>query len=152
MSETSKELSPPIREFMTTHPYMIQSDESVSAAEKLMFAHHVRHLPVLDGKKIIGVISDRDIGLARATYRGRAFDGQVPVKDICLFDSNTFDESEPTDVVARTMAKHRIDAVVITSHGKPVGIFTATDACRQLADLYEKRQREQGILSKLFGI
>jgi CBS domain-containing protein len=143
---------PPIKEYMIEHPYSIQVTETARSAEMLMSAHKIRHLPVLDGKEVIGIISDRDISLAKVVNQNQAYYGQVKIKEVCLFDSCIFDENEPLDVVAKTMAMRRIDAVVITAKDVPVGIFTTTDACRLLAELFKSHKEDRGLISKLFGI
>ncbi|HZZ63629.1 MAG TPA: CBS domain-containing protein [Roseiarcus sp.] len=45
-----------VREVVTCRP-----DASMSEAEKLMAQHHIRHLPVVDGAKVVGILSIRDV-------------------------------------------------------------------------------------------
>lgn len=124
---------PQISDYMISHLFTIQYDDTASAAEKVMGSHHVRHLPVLDGKKVMGIISDRDILLARTAHKDRKFDGNVLVKDICLFEDCTVSQEDSLERVALLMSKKKLDAVVVVDGNKPIGIFTATDACRILA-------------------
>jgi CBS domain-containing protein len=64
---------PEIREHMSSSPLTIGPASSLSKAVKLMRDHHVRHLPVVDGRGVVGVLSQRDI-LRRADRRA----GQRP--------------------------------------------------------------------------
>ena len=136
---------------MVGHIYSVQYDETVSAAQKIMSSHGIRHLPVLDGKKIMGILSERDIILGRAVYRDRAFEGNVFVKDICLFNECAVNADAHLDEVARFMSKARLDAVVVVENKEPVGIFTSTDACRLLADLCKGKGLQKGFFSRFFG-
>jgi acetoin utilization protein AcuB len=137
-----------IREYMTEHPYTIDCEETASAAEKVMLSHRIRHLPVVDGKRILGIVSDREISIARNAYRGRSFDGEILVKDVCQCNDCTVDESQHLSSVAKMMSKQRLEAVVVTKEGLPVGIFTTTDACRLLSELGTERKSFMG---KLLG-
>jgi CBS domain-containing protein len=56
-------LIPPMSRYMTKHPWTIPKDARMSQAHELMRAHRIRHLPVLDGGKLSGIVSDRDLHL-----------------------------------------------------------------------------------------
>lgn len=142
---------PPIRDYMMSNPYTVQYENTASAAEKTMHAHKIRHLPVVDGKRIIGLVSEKDILLARHTYRQRKFDGEVLLKEISFSTSCMVGEDELLDKVTQKMANQKLEAVVVTSHGTPVGIFTVTDACRLLADLFKSHGQPKGLWAMLFG-
>lgn len=125
---------PAIAEFILGAPHTIKCEETVSVAEKIMSLHKIRHLPVLDGKRIFGIISDRDIKLARSVNRDRSGGRPIYVKDICINNPYVVEEREPLDVVAATMARRRLGCAIVTKKGSISGIFTTTDACRLLAE------------------
>lgn len=142
--------APPIRNVMVKSPRTVDLFETASAAEKIMRAGGFHHLPVIDGRKLYGVISDRDIVVARRAFQGEVFDGKVLVKDICLEEPLTVGADDALDKVAALMVKNRADAVVITANNEPVGIFTSNDACRCLSQMF-KPHGEGGLWSKLLG-
>ena len=129
---------PSIGEFILGAPYTIHCDESLAVADQLMHRHSIRHLPVLDGRRIFGIISDRDLKLAKAVNGDRRNARPVYVKDICINQPYVVDRSEPLDAVVATMAKRRLGCAIVTSDGEVGGIFTTTDACRLLAELARK--------------
>ena len=51
----------PVQEIMTSTVYTIDADQTIETARALMTAHRIRHLPVMEGDKVIGVISNRDV-------------------------------------------------------------------------------------------
>jgi CBS domain-containing protein len=142
--------APPIRDVMTRNPITVDILDTASAAEKMMASKGIHHLPVVDGSKVFGLISDRDIVVARHAYRNRPFDGKVLVKDLCLAEPATAKEDEPLDKVARRMSQRKIDAVIIVRDKVPIGIFTTTDACRFISQIF-KAEEKSGFWAKLLA-
>ncbi|MBI9049898.1 MAG: CBS domain-containing protein [Anaerolineaceae bacterium] len=50
-----------VGDIMTDTVYTVDADQTVETARALMTAHRVRHLPVVEGEKVVGVISSRDV-------------------------------------------------------------------------------------------
>ena len=122
-----------IRDVMVSHPFSVEYFERVGTAEKIMASNKVRHLPVVDRKKIYGIISDRDIRLAASVYKDRDYRLNVLIKDICLSNPYVVPETERLEVVLSNMSRRRIGSVIIAKDGIVTGIFTTTDACRLFA-------------------
>lgn len=57
--KTSKEIS--VREIMTCHVLYVRPEQTIEECMALMTDKHVRHLPVLEGEKLVGVISIGDV-------------------------------------------------------------------------------------------
>jgi acetoin utilization protein AcuB len=95
----------------------------------------VRHLPVLFGGKLVGVLSQRDLYFVE-TIAG-VDTGIDVIADAMTADVFTVGPEETLREVVRTMAKHRYGSAVVVDHGKVVGIFTATDALDILADVMQ---------------
>ena len=127
--------APPIGKYAIRNPYTISCEDTLADAERAMAAHRIRHLPVIDGKRIYGVISDRDLSLAKAVNAGRSSAREIYIKDICIYDPYVVEENEPIDVVLSTMAKKRLGSVIVAKNKTIFGIFTTIDACKLLAAL-----------------
>jgi CBS domain-containing protein len=121
---------PTVGDYMTPGAYAIAPHESVAQAKKLMRELGVRHLVVLKDDKLVGVLSERDIG-ARPTHDESSID------ELVHGDPWAVAPDMRLNVVARAMAKHRHDSVVVIDHGGVVGVFTTTDALDALADALE---------------
>jgi len=128
---------PTIQKYMTTQPHSIGRDQKMSAAHKMMREHRFRHLPVLTGGRLVGVLSDRDLHLIE-TLRDVDPD-QVPVEDAMTNDPYTVSPDSPLDEVVATMAEHKYGCAVVMQNNKLVGIFTTVDACRAFAELLHAR-------------
>lgn len=118
---------------MTPFPYSIEEDAPVDAARDLMWEHEIHHLPVKRNSELIGVVSERDIGLALAS-RPHDDPASVTVREVYTADAYTADLDTRLDLVLATMAEQQIGSTLVTRRGKLVGIFTANDACAAFAD------------------
>jgi acetoin utilization protein AcuB len=123
---------PSIGTVMTPFPHVVQVDESLLAARALMVEHQVRHLPVKDGQKLVGVLTDRDLKRALDPDLGLPPKEQLFVRDVFLPDAYVVDSSEPLDRVLDHMASQHVGSALVTKAGRLVGIFTTMDACRVL--------------------
>lgn len=101
----------------------------------MMSEHHFRHLPVVSAGAIVGILSDRDIKLMLGPDPGSAREQDLIVRDAQVEQPCLVAASTPVAEVARLMAEKHIGCTIVTKHGKLVGIFTVTDACRALAEV-----------------
>jgi acetoin utilization protein AcuB len=128
---------PRVDEYMTPGPHSVGQDQSLSQAHHLMRAHHIRHLPVLHGGRLVGVVSDRDLHLIETL---RDVDpAQVSVQEAMSPIVYTVTPGASLNEVVRAMAQHKYGCAVVEDNGKVVGVFTTVDAMRAFADLLETR-------------
>ncbi len=131
-------MSPTIRKYMTSSPHSIGRDQTLATAHEMMRTHDIRHLPVLEGGKLVGVVTQRDLHLVE-TLRDVDPD-QVTVEDAMSTQVYAVEQDTPLEEVVSNMAEHRYGSVVVMHGQKVVGIFTTTDACRALAVLLHERR------------
>jgi acetoin utilization protein AcuB len=122
--------------WMTAQLHTIGDDQTLAEARERMQHHDVRHLPVLHGGHLVGVVSTRDIALVEA----------LPGVDITRVTVDEAMAEEPWTVtpdttlaqVASVMAARKLGtAIVVDRHDadRVIGVFTTTDALRALAAL-----------------
>src|SRR5258708_9772422 len=128
---------PALQRFMTTTPHAIGSDQTLALAHKMMREHQIRHLPVLRGGKLVGVLSQRDLALIETLKD--VDPTKVTVDDAMSTAVFSADPSAPLDEVVSSMAEHTYGCCVAMQNSKVVGIFTTVDACRALAELLHGR-------------
>ena len=126
---------PDIGAVMTPVPHYVASAADLSDAVRLMYAAGIRHLPVVDAGQIVGVLSDRDAKLARAVSNDCLEGAELAVSDVCITEPYVVSPDERLDVVLDSMVKAHIGSALVAKNGKLIGIFTASDACRQLSEL-----------------
>jgi acetoin utilization protein AcuB len=134
-------MKPTIRKFMTATPYTIGQDQTLSAAHRLMRQHEVRHLPVLTGGKLVGILSQRDLHLIETLED--VDPDTAKVEEAMTMDVYVTPPNTPLDEAARTMAEHKFGSAVVVDRGKIVGMFTTVDALVALAELLAPRVQAQ---------
>ena len=120
-----------VGDFMTRTPHSIGADQTLSVAHEMMRKHHIRHLPVLRGGKLVGLLSQRDL------YRVETLRDVDPerVRIDEAMSENVYVASPKTSLgsVAKEMSEGGYGCVVVLDKGKLVGIFTRSDALKALA-------------------
>jgi acetoin utilization protein AcuB len=119
---------------MTPFPYWIEVRAGVAEARAVMAEHGIRHLPVAEDGRLLGVVSDRDLLRIQTPAQGAEADEELSVGDAYVEHAYVVDVSEPLDAVLDHMWQERIGSTLVLRAGKLVGIFTAADACRLFAD------------------
>ena len=109
----------------------------MSEAHELMRSHRIRHLPVLDGGKLVGIVSDRDLHLIETLPDSDP--DEVTVDEAMTEEVYAVGLDEPVDAVVERMAGHKYGcAIVVNPRGVVDGIFTTIDAMQVLADVLRK--------------
>ena len=128
---------PMIQKYMTTCPETIGQDQPMSTAHQVMREHDIRHLPVLAGGHIVGIVSDRDLSLMETLKD--VDPKKVTVEEAMSRDPYVVGPDAPLDDVLREMASRKYGSTVVADRGKVVGIFTTVDACAAFAELLRTR-------------
>lgn len=127
----------PVEEFTTPDPITANEDMAIDDLRHLMEKHGIRHLPVLRGDRVVGVISDRDVRLVSGLTTAEKL--QVRAADIMAATPLTLRATAPLDEVALAMSEQKVDSVIVEDEdGKFLGIFTATDALNALIEIVRK--------------
>lgn len=130
---------PEIRRIMTPFPHSIAAEAPLSEARDFLSRHRLHHLPVLDGERLVGIVSDRDLTLLLGRNPDFACPGELRVRDAMATDVYVVDMSAPLDQVLDTLVMRRIGSALVTRKGRLAGVFTVTDACRELARLLREQ-------------
>jgi len=125
----------PIRRFMSRSPACIAGHRSLKDAWTMMQHERVRHLPVLEGGAVVGMISQRDLGLLGTQAPARL--DEVAVEEAMSGEPYVVGPSTSLLAVVATMSAQRLGAAIIVDGGHVVGVFTTTDALALLTGLVE---------------
>jgi acetoin utilization protein AcuB len=126
-----------VRDVMTRGAITIAPDTSHEHARRLMDEHDIRHLPVVTGGRLVGMVSDRDLRSAEAH--------EPPLV------ANRFMTREPVTVTsgariehaARLMLAHRFGSLPVVDAGMLAGIVTYTDLLRAFVRVIETATAER---------
>jgi acetoin utilization protein AcuB len=140
-TKTAKELTmkaiPTVQKYMTPVPQSIGFDQPIAKARDYMNTMHIRHLPVLNGGKLVGVITDRDINLVLGFNDTDA--ETLTVGEAYTPDPYFTSPGAKLHEVVSHMAEKKYGCAIVMDNNKLVGIFTEVDAYKALAELLETR-------------
>src|SRR5688500_14550931 len=102
---------PTVRQHMTASPHTISPRQPLTIARRTMLEHHVRHLPVLDGGRIVGLVSDRDLLLVESLPGVNPTD--VRVEEAMVQNVFTAAPDEPIAEIAQTMVERKLGSAVV---------------------------------------
>lgn len=128
---------PTVQKYMTYVPKSIGFDQTLSQARDYMNKLHVRHLPVLKGGQLVGVITDRDISLVLGFNDTDA--KTLKVEEAYTPDPYFTTPTAPLNEVVALMAEKKYGCAIVVDNGNLVGIFTEVDAYKALVELLETR-------------
>ena len=120
-------ISPTIERFMTPAPHTIGFRETLATAHRLMGEHGIRHLPVLESGRLVGIVSQRDLHLIE-TLRG-VNPEEVEVSEAMTPSPYTVSPRASLRRVAAEMALHKYGSAVVLEKARVVGVFTPSMPC-----------------------
>ncbi len=120
-----------IEHYMSTVLHVAHTTDSLADVETRMRRHSVRHMPILDGRRVAGIVSLRDLEIVEVMRDVDPTD--VPVGRVMAKDPFTADPEDDVAVVAARMAERRIGSAVVVHGTELRGLFTTTDALLALA-------------------
>jgi len=131
-----------VRRFMTLAPKVVAAGSTLGEAHRIMREHCIRHLPVVDGGALVGVVSQRDVYLLE-TLKG-VDPATARVEDAMAAEPYAVGPDTPLAEVAGEMARRRIGSAVVVERGEVIGLFTTVDALGALVTLSRGRGADRG--------
>jgi len=121
-----------IREYMTPSPVTIGVEQSLREAHQVMRSFSIRHLPVLEHGKLVGIVTERDLQLLESF---RDVDQRTTsVREAMTIEPFVCHPDDAIELVARTMAQRKLGSALVVCDGQIIGVFTSSDVVRALAD------------------
>jgi CBS domain-containing protein len=118
-----------VHEVMSDRPRCVTPDTPVAEAAQLMESEDVGSLPVLDGERVVGMVTDRDI-VVRAVARGKDPRG-MPVREVASGDLVTLTPDDDLSAALGLMATHQVRRLpVVDAENRLVGIVAQADLAR----------------------
>jgi len=137
-----------VADYMTPNPVTISPSNSLRTAMQMMESGGFRRLPVVEGGKLVGIITDRDIRLAvnsPLVLRDKWYDSylldHVDVEACMTPDPVTVSPSTPLVEAARILRERKFSGLPVIDGSRVVGIITVTDMLGCLINLLEEGER-----------
>jgi CBS domain-containing protein len=129
-----------VRELMATDVKTIGRNDELTIADDIMNMKRLRHLPVVEEGRLVGVLTQRDLfhaALSTALNFGskaqKEFLKTVAVKEVMTDEVRTIEPGADIKEAARLMVEHQIGCLPVVENGKLVGLITETDLLKVVA-------------------
>ncbi len=114
---------------MTRSPVVVESSEKLATVRQKMDQGNFHRVPVVDGGKLVGIVSDRDLRQHTGSLEDVKVNGAMTKPVVNVTPTTMLEQA------ALLMVKHRIGGLPVVEQGKVVGIITATDLLRAFAEV-----------------
>ncbi len=139
-----------VKDKMSKPVITITPETSVQEALQIMREKKIRRLPVMEGKKLVGIVTERDLLYASPSpattlsiQEMHYWLSKLRVKEIMKTPVITVDENAPIEEAARLMADNKIGGLPVTKDGELVGIITESDLFKVFTEMMAAR--EEGV-------
>jgi CBS domain-containing protein len=122
-----------IHDVMSANPCAIEADKPVAHAAKMMRDEDVGLAPIVEGERLVGTLTDRDI-VTRVVAEGK--DPQsVTVREAASTNLVTIDPQQNLDEALRLMSQHQVRRLpVVERDGRLIGVIAQADVAREATD------------------
>lgn len=137
-----------VREWMSPDPVRVSPETTVAEAREMLASEGFRHLPVVTGRRLVGIISDRDVAIHDDALRSalrrnevdQLLDDGRPVEAVMTADPHVIGPDATIGDASRELVSRRISALpVVDDDGVLVGIISSVDcllaSLKQAADV-----------------
>jgi len=131
-----------VREIMMGSPVTLKPEDTLDLANDVISLGRIRHIPVVDNSRLVGIITERDlIGAAAAQIFGlkqknkSALLKSVLIKEVMKKRVISTAPDTPIKDIAHLMAEKKIGCVPVVSEGVVIGLVTTTDILRYVEGL-----------------
>jgi len=129
---------------MTSFPYFVEADDAVRKVEKIMDDHDIRHLPVQEKGRLIGIVSERDLHHRVKRSSSAQEKEKIRARDIMVDKPYTVAFDTLLNEVVGEMAQRHIGSAIVVRRGKLAGVLSAIDVCRILGEYLGSRFGDRG--------
>jgi len=140
-----------VRDLMTTEVVTLQETDTLLDASLIFVRSTLRHVPILRGKQLVGVVTERDVkrftpsvlsGITPNEYNQLM--ETTPLSKVMTRNPLTMKPDEPVRGAARTFSTQKIGCLPVVESGEVVGILTTTDMLKLLGRLLEGQTEAAG--------
>ena len=116
-----------VRDIMRSPVVAVPPETTLGDAYRTMREKAFRHLPVLDGERLVGVVTDRDLRLATSALAPVPFPADSSVSAVMCREPLTADADDAVEDAARVMRERKIGCLPVVDDGRVIGIITGID-------------------------
>jgi CBS domain-containing membrane protein len=141
-----------VRDLMQREVVTLKVNDSLGLADDVMQLGRIRHMPVLMGGVVVGIVSQRDLYRAAVSSvlqlqrsAEREWLASIPVRNVMSPNVITVAPDETIHAAVELMLRQRIGCLPVVEHGKLVGLVSETDCLRYLAQVLGISEEKAGL-------
>lgn len=142
--------------FMTKEPLTVTKYTNIYDAKRIMEEHNIRRLPVLDGDRLVGIVSKSDIMEAAppdlsklSIHELNYILSRMIVSEVMTKHPLTVTPDTPIEVAAKLMRKYKVASLPVLDEGKVVGIITESDLFEAFIEIMGGKVRGSKLIMPL---
>jgi CBS domain-containing protein len=123
-----------VREFMTSPVSSLPSNAPLLDAALLLRSTHIRHIPIVDGENLVGILSDRDVQRCTPSRLSRVSADEYNsifqttlIATVMTRDPKTTSPDAPLHEAAASLRAGKLGCLPVVEKGKVIGIITKDD-------------------------
>ena len=133
-----------VRDWMTPNPIAVTPETSLPEARQIMVDKGVRRLPVMDGDRLVGIVTRGDVRGAQASeatslsiWELNYLINKLRIDEVMSKKVITVSSDSPMRDAAQTMLENKIAGLPVVDDGKLVGMITESDIFRMLVESWD---------------
>jgi len=141
-----------VRDLMAREVATLDASDTLDLADDVMRLGRVRHFPILEGGKVVGVLSQRDLFRAAASSllqlryeASREWLAKVPVKAVMSTTVHAIGPDRPARDAVDMLLQHKIGCLPVVENDKLVGLLSETDCLQYLSRVLALSDERQGL-------
>jgi CBS domain-containing protein len=134
-----------VRDWMTPNPVIVSPNTPLPEALQTMKMHNVRRLPVVEGGRLVGIVTRGDLRGAQPSdatslsiFELHYLVGRITLSEIMTRNPITVTPATTIQEAARLMLQHKVAGLPVVSGGQVVGIITESDIFRLVVKTWEQ--------------
>jgi len=116
-----------VQDVMQQPARAVAAGTTLSTAYQIMRTHHIRHLPVVENGRVVGIVTDRDLRFATSALHPTPFPADASVEQVMTRNPLTATPRDPVEEAARLMRAHKVGCLPVVEGDTLTGIVTVSD-------------------------
>ncbi len=141
-----------LREIMRTEVVTLSETDHLDLADSIMRLGRIRHIPVVAGERVVGIVSQRDLyraALSTALHLRPAAErewlAKIPIREVMVRSVITATPDTGVREAVERMLAHKIGCLPIVEGGRLVGLVSETDFLQLLVRLWDLAEARRGL-------
>lgn len=144
-----------IEAIMSTNLITVAPSATLAEARTLMHDNRIHHIPVVDGEKLVGLVTLTNVLAATDSFlrdpKNRIHANEISIEDAMVLDVATVDLNASLRHAALFLEKHSIGCLPVMDDDKLVGIITDTDFVAVAINLLEQLEETEPVMDDYEG-